>query len=138
MALEGDTTALRLCIERIAPARKDAPIPDCLAVAKTDDRVENEQASEESAWTHVRFDRDALVEIWGYNVEIRPSEQDPATGSSTHKRKPEDLPVRRPKLKAARDYSAELEKCWDLGEAPWADGVRRWDRPEAGGVKKEE
>ena len=26
MALEGDTTALRLCIERIAPARKDAPI----------------------------------------------------------------------------------------------------------------
>ena len=26
MALEGDTTALRLCIERIAPARKDAPV----------------------------------------------------------------------------------------------------------------
>ena len=26
MALEGDTTALRLCIERIAPARKDVPI----------------------------------------------------------------------------------------------------------------
>ena len=26
MALEGDSTALRLCIERIAPARKDAPI----------------------------------------------------------------------------------------------------------------
>ena len=26
MALEGDTTALRLCLERIAPARKDAPI----------------------------------------------------------------------------------------------------------------
>ena len=26
MALEGDTTALRLCIERIAPARKDLPI----------------------------------------------------------------------------------------------------------------
>jgi hypothetical protein len=25
-ALEGDTTALRLCLERIAPARKDAPI----------------------------------------------------------------------------------------------------------------
>ncbi len=24
--MEGDTTALRLCIERIAPARKDAPI----------------------------------------------------------------------------------------------------------------
>lgn len=27
MALEGDTTALRLCIERIAPARKDGPVP---------------------------------------------------------------------------------------------------------------
>ena len=26
MALEGDTTALRLCIERIAPVRKDAPV----------------------------------------------------------------------------------------------------------------
>ena len=26
MALGGDTTALRLCLERIAPARKDAPI----------------------------------------------------------------------------------------------------------------
>lgn len=25
-ALEGDTTALRLCLDRIAPARKDAPI----------------------------------------------------------------------------------------------------------------
>ncbi|MEQ3708490.1 MAG: DUF5681 domain-containing protein [Tateyamaria sp.] len=26
MALEGDTVALRLCIERIAPARKDGPV----------------------------------------------------------------------------------------------------------------
>ena len=26
MALEGDTTALRLCIERIAPPRKDTPV----------------------------------------------------------------------------------------------------------------
>lgn len=26
MALEGDSTAMRLCIERIAPARKDAPV----------------------------------------------------------------------------------------------------------------
>tara|TARA_R100000322_G_scaffold21648_4_gene14347 strand:- start:73237 stop:73509 length:273 start_codon:yes stop_codon:yes gene_type:complete len=26
MALEGDTTALRLCLERIAPSRKDAPV----------------------------------------------------------------------------------------------------------------
>lgn len=26
MALEGDTTALRLCLERIAPPRKDAPV----------------------------------------------------------------------------------------------------------------
>lgn len=26
LALEGDSTALRLCIERIAPARKDAPV----------------------------------------------------------------------------------------------------------------
>ena len=26
MALAGDTTALRLCIERIAPARKDSPV----------------------------------------------------------------------------------------------------------------
>lgn len=26
MALDGDTTALRLCLERIAPTRKDAPV----------------------------------------------------------------------------------------------------------------
>ncbi|ETX13263.1 hypothetical protein OCH239_12595 [Roseivivax halodurans JCM 10272] len=26
MALEGDTTAMRLCLERIAPAKKDAPV----------------------------------------------------------------------------------------------------------------
>ncbi len=26
MALEGDTTALRLCLERVAPARKDSPV----------------------------------------------------------------------------------------------------------------
>ena len=26
LALEGDTTALRLCLERIAPAKKDAPV----------------------------------------------------------------------------------------------------------------
>jgi len=26
MALEGDTTALRLCLERICPARKDVPV----------------------------------------------------------------------------------------------------------------
>ena len=26
LALEGDTTALRLCLERIAPPRKDAPM----------------------------------------------------------------------------------------------------------------
>ena len=26
LALEGDTTALRLCLERIAPARKDTPV----------------------------------------------------------------------------------------------------------------
>jgi hypothetical protein len=26
MALEGDTTALRLCLERIAPPRRDAPV----------------------------------------------------------------------------------------------------------------
>ena len=26
MALEGDTTALRLCLERIAPSRKDSPV----------------------------------------------------------------------------------------------------------------
>ena len=26
MALDGDTTALRLCLERIAPARRDTPV----------------------------------------------------------------------------------------------------------------
>jgi hypothetical protein len=32
MALEGDTTALRLCLERIAPPRKDTPVQFTLPV----------------------------------------------------------------------------------------------------------
>jgi hypothetical protein len=35
MALGGDTTALRLCLDRIAPARKDAPISFALPSIKT-------------------------------------------------------------------------------------------------------
>ena len=34
-ALEGDTTALRLCLDRLAPARKDAPISIDLPPVKT-------------------------------------------------------------------------------------------------------
>lgn len=34
-ALEGDTTALRLCLERIAPARKDSPVSFDLPPMKT-------------------------------------------------------------------------------------------------------
>lgn len=92
---------------------------DCLAPAKTDDGVENEQAGNEEAWTHVRFDRDALVEIWGHNVKAEPAKQDSAASSSARKRKPEDLPVRIPKMRAAKEYSAELEKQWGRGEAQW-------------------
>ena len=35
MALEGDTTALRLCLERVAPARKDSPVSFDLPPMKT-------------------------------------------------------------------------------------------------------
>ncbi|SLN23289.1 hypothetical protein ROJ8625_00933 [Roseivivax jejudonensis] len=35
MALEGDTTAMRLCLERIAPAKKDAPVSFDLPDMKT-------------------------------------------------------------------------------------------------------
>lgn len=35
MALGGDATAMRLCIERIAPARKDAPVQFSLPKMKT-------------------------------------------------------------------------------------------------------
>ncbi|SLN72041.1 hypothetical protein ROJ8625_03781 [Roseivivax jejudonensis] len=35
MALEGDTTAMRLCLERIAPAKKDAPVSFDLPEMKT-------------------------------------------------------------------------------------------------------
>ena len=34
-ALEGDTVALRLCLDRIAPARKDAPISVALPTVKS-------------------------------------------------------------------------------------------------------
>jgi hypothetical protein len=34
-ALEGDTTALRLCLDRIAPARKDGPLTFTLPPVKT-------------------------------------------------------------------------------------------------------
>jgi hypothetical protein len=35
MALKGDTTALRLCLERIAPPRRDAPVQFTLPVMET-------------------------------------------------------------------------------------------------------
>lgn len=35
MALEGDVTALRLCLDRIAPARKDCPVSFSLPPIKT-------------------------------------------------------------------------------------------------------
>lgn len=35
LALAGDTTALRLCIERLAPPRKDAPVEFTLPAMKT-------------------------------------------------------------------------------------------------------
>lgn len=35
LALDGDTTALRLCIERAAPARKDAPVQFDLPAIRT-------------------------------------------------------------------------------------------------------
>ncbi|WRH64417.1 MAG: hypothetical protein RSE12_08890 [Fuscovulum sp.] len=35
MALEGDSTALRLCLERIAPPRKDAPVTFTLPAMET-------------------------------------------------------------------------------------------------------
>lgn len=35
MALEGDTTALRLCLERIAPPRRDAPVTFDLPLMET-------------------------------------------------------------------------------------------------------
>ena len=34
-ALEGDITALRLCLDRLAPPRKDAPISTTLPIVKT-------------------------------------------------------------------------------------------------------
>ena len=37
LALEGDTTALRLCLERIVPPRKDGPIEFDLPAMKTAD-----------------------------------------------------------------------------------------------------
>ena len=40
MALAGDTTALRLCLERIAPPRKDRPVPFTLPkMESADDAV---------------------------------------------------------------------------------------------------
>jgi hypothetical protein len=35
VALEGDVTALRLCLERIAPPRKDAPVTFALSPMRT-------------------------------------------------------------------------------------------------------
>lgn len=35
MALEGDTACLRLCLERIAPARKDTPVQFALLAMKS-------------------------------------------------------------------------------------------------------
>ncbi|TKA84109.1 DUF5681 domain-containing protein [Sulfitobacter sp. 15WGC] len=39
-ALEGDVTALRLCLDRIAPARKDAPVSFALPEIETAEDVD--------------------------------------------------------------------------------------------------
>lgn len=45
MALEGDSTALRLCLERIAPTRKDAPVNfDLPAIQSAEEASEAAQA----------------------------------------------------------------------------------------------
>ena len=45
LALEGDTTAMRLCMERIAPPRKDAPVSfDLPAIASAQQAAEAAQA----------------------------------------------------------------------------------------------
>ncbi|MCP5074148.1 MAG: hypothetical protein GY947_12765 [Rhodobacteraceae bacterium] len=45
LALEGDTTALRLCLERIAPPRKDSPVQfDLPAMETAQDAAEAAQA----------------------------------------------------------------------------------------------
>lgn len=45
MALEGDSTALRLCLERIAPTRKDAPVNfDLPAIQSAEDASEAAQS----------------------------------------------------------------------------------------------
>lgn len=45
MALEGDTTALRLCLERIAPPRKDVPVKfDLPAMSRAQDAAEAARA----------------------------------------------------------------------------------------------
>ncbi|WP_425084022.1 DUF5681 domain-containing protein [Ruegeria profundi] len=45
MALEGDSTALRLCLERIAPTRKDAPVSfDLPPIKSAEDASEAAQA----------------------------------------------------------------------------------------------
>jgi hypothetical protein len=45
MALEGDTTALRLCLERICPARKDVPVQfDLPAMSNSQEASEAAQA----------------------------------------------------------------------------------------------
>lgn len=45
MALEGDTTALRLCLERVAPPRKDSPVQfDLPAMETAQDAAQAAQA----------------------------------------------------------------------------------------------
>ncbi len=45
LALEGDTTALRLCLERLAPPRKDAPITIMLPAVRNAADVVNASAA---------------------------------------------------------------------------------------------
>jgi len=45
LALEGDTTALRLCLERILPPRKSRPVNIALPEVKTADGVAEAQAA---------------------------------------------------------------------------------------------
>lgn len=81
LALEGDTTALRLCIERIAPARKDQPIQFDLPIMASSADAANAaqsvlQAVSEGSITPLESSSVmALVESYRRTLELTEIEQ---------------------------------------------------------------
>ena len=83
---------------------------DMLIPGKSSDNTEQSIAVRQGTWKHVRFLRSELLRGLGKNEDQTGSLEETSTQTEGS-----DLPVRRPRMKAAREWAKELEASWTTG-----------------------